>query len=144
MNPRSVNITLKRNKTSWRVNYENPRLVNDSSLVHALFISSLAGDDIRNKSFEVILIECIVENAWKSLSIEDLSSWFKKRNIPDPGYPKIRDICNSSNHLSLDEQDRISVNESKIEVINSAKKVFEESRKKALNYIAVQCCLIKL
>jgi len=138
MNPRSVNITLKRNKTSWRVNYENPRLVNDSSLVHALFISSLAGDDIRNKSFEVILIECIVENAWKSLSIEDLSSWFKKRNIPDPGYPKIRDICNSSNHLSLDEQDRISVNESKIEVINSAKKVFEESRKKALNYIAVK------
>jgi len=98
---RPVQITPKREITFWHVNYENPRLVEDSSLVHALFIASPSGDDVRNRAFETLLIECILENNNSSIPISDAIDWLDSRNCPNPGKTKLLEIIQKSEYLYI-------------------------------------------
>jgi hypothetical protein len=135
---RPVVVTAGREIIVWHVNYENPRLIEDSSLVHALFIASPSGDDVRNRAFETLLIECILEKKDNSITVDDAIEWLDSRNCPNPGKQKLLEICKSSEYLIVGEHSLISIEKEKNDSIIASKAVFYKARKVSQELIVTE------
>jgi hypothetical protein len=136
INKQKVAITSKRNIFIYLVNYENPRLLTESSIVHALFISSPVGDDIRNTVFEAIIIEHLLENENKPINVRDIPVELAKKNCPNPGIPKLEQIVKASQFFDLTPDLYLTINSSQVGKIKKCKDQFDEACQKSLDIVA--------
>ncbi|NUM42632.1 MAG: hypothetical protein HUU45_13485 [Leptospiraceae bacterium] len=133
-NERAVSISNERKIKIWLANYENPRVIEDSSLVHALFIADPSGDEVRIRTFEALIIECIVENGFSDIKLESVNSYFRRKNCPVPEKTTIEEILKKSKFLKRNK-DFISLREETYERIGDIRKEFQNARQDAIDKV---------
>ena len=99
---RETTITEHRSVTSWIANYENPRLLSDSSLVHALFVASPKSTTVRARTYEALIVECVMETAGRRASLTQIQEAIREKQCPVIDVPQLNDIVNESEHLVSD------------------------------------------
>lgn len=116
-----VRVTPSRRVQSWLVNYENPRTLGDSALAHALFIANPIGDDVRNRTFEALIIECLLQRNPPQAKVSIINNWLSERGCPRLPNSSLTKLAANSQHLELISGDLL--------VLHPDSKVrFEESR----------------
>ena len=131
-----IDVTSIRTISTYLVNYENPRLINDSSLAHALFIADPSSTQIRNRAFEALLIEALTESGQDDLPLDDFFNWLRLRNLPEPSAPQLEYVVKNSKFI------KIGTNGSSISWIQDVKIKIQElqnqfslEQQKAINFI---------
>jgi hypothetical protein len=82
----------------FRAEFEDPRTVRDSSLIHALFVAHPEAETVRKRLFELFLIEYLTINT----TIEGTKAfldWLDDRGLPVPEANWVREIIASSEYF---------------------------------------------
>ncbi|GEM_PF-6213552 len=131
---KSISISKERKINTWLANYENPRIIEDSSLVHALFIADPSGDEVRLRTFEALMIECIVENNSSEVTLESFNSYLRDKNCPIPEKTTLDEILNKSKFLERNN-DFISLRKENYKRIDEIKSEFQTARQEAIDEV---------
>jgi hypothetical protein len=82
----------------FRVEFEDPRTVRDSSLIHAFFVAHPSAHSVRVRLVELFLIEYMLEKGTLGAKFE-FEAWLKQRSYPEVSPSLIEDILESSEHF---------------------------------------------
>lgn len=127
-----MQITQSRDLIAHLVNYEDPRLFSDSSLVHALFIADPYGDEIRIRTFEALLISYFVEKNTTSALLSDVNDYLENKNCPIPEETTIEQLLSNSKYLEK-KGTKLVLRTSQIENLMEVRKEFKESREDTIH-----------
>jgi len=132
--PIEIDITKSRKINTYIANYEDPRLIQYSSLAHALFIADPPGANIRDKAFEAFLIEAILEKGETGLSLDLFKNWLHNRNIPEPSPFQLERIVDNSKFIDCDDNDIYCYKPSINKKIESVQESFISSQNNAIDH----------
>lgn len=104
-----VSVTAGRSVQTWLVNYENPRTLGDSALAHALFIADPSGDDVRSRTFEALIVECLLPLTPPKASTKHINTWLTGRGCPKLPESSLIDLVGKSQHLELSSPNEIAL-----------------------------------
>jgi hypothetical protein len=131
---RTIQVTPTRSLSAYLVNYEDPRLIDDSSLVHTLFITDAYGDEIRTRTFEALIISYFIERNTKRASLMELESYFESKNCPIPQEATIDEILSNSKYL-IKKGEVILLESEKADKLAEIGKEFTEIREATINRV---------
>jgi hypothetical protein len=121
-----------------QANYEDPRLFQDSSLIHSLFIASSETSSAREKAIEALILECLIERKSQPISLLDLNNWLQNKNCPQIDQLLINGILQKSKYLSKDNQNNIVFeSDNTVSILNSIKIDFEKQRNETIDEISL-------
>ncbi len=84
----------------YAVDFADPRTVEDSSLIHALFIAHPKADEARDRMFELFVLEYLLEHAALT-DISLLRVWALEKNYPLPPMEEhIRAVLTASEYIA--------------------------------------------
>lgn len=129
--PMDIQITGKRQVKTMLANYDDPRLINFSSLAHALFIADPAGTNIRERTFEALIIELISEKKYSSVSFDEIDKFFNSKNCPSPGKIELDRIISLSKYLA-NENNNVTINEESKTTIDKVETEFIKSKQETV------------
>lgn len=125
---RDVEITKERLVSIAQANYENPRLLSDSSLVHALFVASPVGDSVREKAFEALLIEALISKNPAEMNLNEFNSWLTSKSCPTIDQYSIERLLKNSKYVTINASDSFQMREGVMTSINKIKERFDSCR----------------
>src|SRR5258708_11451239 len=128
-----VNLTSARSVQTWFVNYENPRTLEDSALAHALFIANPIGDNIRNRTFEVLIVECLLQREPSEATVSAINKWLSERGCPRLANTTLLEIASASEHLQTVGIDTIALSGGSRARFEDFRKHYESDRSHALS-----------
>ena len=82
----------------FRVEFEDPRTVRDSSLIHAFFVAHPSAQSVRARLVELFLVEYMLEKGTLAATSE-FQAWVKQRSYPEVSAGLITNILESSEHF---------------------------------------------
>lgn len=133
INKRYINVTADRRISTWLVNYENPRLLSDSGLVHALFIAAPSGAHVRDTAFEALLIEFLLERHNKPATIEEYNAWLVTRGCPKVAQLIIDVILRKSHYVEKRDEGTLALKDEASTRISSITEKFKKSKEQTLD-----------
>ncbi|MFZ5866426.1 MAG: hypothetical protein ACOYXY_11150 [Thermodesulfobacteriota bacterium] len=136
VSPRTFDVTSTRQITAYLVNYEDPRLMQYSSLAHALFIADASGTHIRNRAFEALLIEALVEASEDEITTPAFLEWLRSRNLPEPSPDQLDSIIAHSKFVKRPANDRVTYRGHTRTTIRSLQAEFNSAQDGAVKQIA--------
>ncbi len=135
---KKIDITEGRFVNVFQANYEDPRLFQDSSLIHSLFVASSDTSNAREMAIEALILECLIERINKPISLIDLNYWLKYKNCPQIDQLLIDGIIQKSKYISKDKENNIVFKSSDtIKELNVIKEDFEAQRDDTIKKIAL-------
>jgi len=111
-------------------NYENPRLLNDSTIVHALFIANPTATEVRIKSFEALLLEFLYKSQ-KVQPLKEINRWLDEHDCPTINSTILKDVVDRSEYLEIDQVGNVRSKETIHSKIDEIKSHFESAKKYA-------------
>ena len=120
-------VTSKHRIISWLANYENPRLVRDSSLVHALFVASSNSTTVRERTYEAVIVECVMERVDGRASPQQIKDAIKEKQCPTISDDQLSEIVHKSEYLD-DHQDYVELSPEADDTLNTIRDKFQDSR----------------
>jgi Putative serine esterase (DUF676) len=120
----------------FRTEFEDPRTVRDSGLIHALFVAHPAAESVRKRLFELFVIEFLIQNKTIRGTGEFLA-WLRKRGLPAPGVAWIGELITTSPYLEPcpPEGDRFRLRDEQSAQIEEDRKTFVESKADCIRII---------
>ena len=128
-------VTSERRTISWLANYENPRLLGDSSLVHALFVASKNSTTVRDRTYEAVIVECVMERVDGKASPQQIQEAIKEKQCPTISDDQISEIVQKSDYLD-DHQDYVELSSAADDTLNTIRSNFETSRDSFVRSVA--------
>ncbi len=139
-------VTLKGQPGSrmFRAEFEDPRTVRDSGLIHAFFVAHPAAQSVRRRLIELFLVEFALEHK-QITSLRDVSNWLREHNYPALSHSLILETLSSSEYFeqAIETQDsayklrpetclqiaaeQLKYSQSKAECINIVQDTLKES-----------------
>lgn len=129
----AINSTLS--LTCYQVKYDDPRLVRDSSFVHALFIGSVAGDQARVRTIEALLLSALESQPDRRQTAAELVDWVAQQGAPAIPEVTILNIARQSQYLTVSDSNHVGVNEALQERITSIRGDFERDQESTVNAV---------
>ncbi|MBN2591292.1 MAG: hypothetical protein JXA96_15615 [Sedimentisphaerales bacterium] len=126
---RREDSTESRTIVSYLANYENPRIVQDSSLVHALFIASDKASDVREKAYEALIIEALLNKLEVKLPCTEIIQYLKEHQCTDISTTHIISIISKSDYLETEDSQYVKLNTEKKKDLDLVRQRFETSKK---------------
>ena len=120
---------------SWLANYENPRLLHDSSLVHALFVASSNSTTVRDRTYEAIIVECVMERVDGKASPQQLHDALKEKQCPTISDDYLIELVTKSDYLD-DKQGFVELSAAAEVTLNTIRKNFGQSRDSFVRSVA--------
>gem|GEM_PF-3412084 len=125
-------ISLPKNSSHshlFRADFEDPRTLRDSSLIHALFVAHKDAESVRQRLFELLVIEYLVQNQTLS-GAKEFSKWLRKRGLPEPRAGWLMEIIESSEYFEglPTEITTFKIRDSQATQIEEHRKTFEEAK----------------
>lgn len=133
---RDVEVTNKRQIQVAVANHENPRLMTDSSLVHALFVASPAGDSVREKAFEALLVEALMERQPSEMALNEFNNWLESRNCPTINKFSMDVLLKHSDYIFVDPSETLRLREDVSGKIKTVRERFESARISTIETLA--------
>ena len=130
-NARSINL--------YKVEYDDPRLIEENYLVQTIFFADTKSDSIRDKVIGSRIIEIISAQEDKKINKEILISELKNKKI-NLTEDYLKKIVSNNSVLSIDENN-VFIEEEKNVDLERLKKEFEAEKENALNFIATNLSL---
>lgn len=120
-------VTSERRTISWLANYENPRLLHDSSLVHALFVASKNSATVRDRTYEAVIVECVMDRIDGRASPQQIQDALEEKQCPTISDDKLREIVQESDYLDH-QQDYIGLSPAAGDRLNTIRSNLQDSR----------------
>ena len=130
-NARSINL--------YRVEYDDPRLIEENYLVQTIFFADTKSDSIRDKVIGSRIIEIISAQKDKKINKEKLIIELKNKKI-NLQEDHLKRIIANNTVLSFDETNVFIETEKKLD-LERLKKDFAAEKEKAINFIATNLSL---
>ena len=118
----------------YKVDYEDPRAVEDDYLVQTIFIADKKSDTIRDRTIGFIILQMIHSSEDRKLSKKDVIPRLAMKGVDIDGEYLEKIIKNNS--LLECQDDNILIRNEKIDDIQKIKNAFYEEKEKALNFIS--------
>jgi len=116
--------------------FDDPRTVEDSALVHALFVAAPEAKEARERVFELFLVEHLLEHNHSS-TLEDFYTWARKKNYSLPDLEQLRLSLETSTIVTLDSSKlRYHLTKDVIDQIDFARLEYEEARQRCRDMVA--------
>ncbi len=132
----TIAISDKRKEQIFEASYANPRLVEDSALVHALFIADPKGSEVRTRSLQVLMMECISERRGGKVDVAAIAKWLEKRGLRGWTEKKIIEEAEASDTLQMDEEGNFELTTSAQEALVQTRKSLAISKTDTINRVA--------
>lgn len=129
-------ITEKRPITTYLARYDDPRLLQDSSLVQALFVSSHSAEQARFRAIEATVIEAVVSNDGREVSFDDLRTWFENHNLPTVSTNTLREIADRAVLLKVNNRGRFYLDKSAKNKVQTVREQFNQDRKLTVDKVS--------
>lgn len=117
----------------YYVDFDDPRIVHDSSLVHALFVAHPKATEARERLFELFLIEFIFDTG-DLKSFKDFINWSQKKGYSIPPEDNLRKIMERSEYFEERNGRWCLVHNARIEV-ETAQLQFTEAKCKCIKQV---------
>ena len=88
----------------FRAEFEDPRTVRDSSLIHAFFVAHPAAQSVRHRLIELFLVEYTMEIGGLT-SVDGVVTWLRQRNYPNISQGMIFETLRSSAYFQRGEDE---------------------------------------
>jgi hypothetical protein len=111
----------------FAVDFDDPRTVEDSSLVHALFVAHPKAAEARERVFELFLIEFISERG-PITSLADFRTWAHGKGYSVPSAQAIAELLSTSRYFAKAESGAWQLDKVAKADVEAAKRTFQESR----------------
>ena len=134
-----VNIANTRSINLFKIEYDDPRLIEENYLVQTIFFADTKSDSIRDKVIGARIIEIVSAQENKKINKEILISELKNKNINLTEEHLKRIILNNT-LLSFDGNN-VCIGEEKEVDLDSLKNDFNTEKEKAINFIATNLSL---
>jgi len=82
----------------FRAEFEDPRTVRDSSLIHAFFVAHPAAQSVRHRLLELFLVEYALEHK-QITSLHNVAHWLSQHNYPVISHSLILETLSSSEYF---------------------------------------------
>jgi hypothetical protein len=129
-----VTVTPTRELALYRVNYEDPRLLEDSSLAHALFIADPSGQKVRERTLETLILEYFLEHGTDETNLNHINPWLEEKSCPQLTAATIHDLCVKSQYLKCDGA-KVYLEPDLRSRLNAIQKDFETERSNAIEFV---------
>lgn len=134
-----VTIENARRINLYKIEYDDPRLIEENYLVQTIFFADTKSDSIRDKVIGSRIIEIISAQENKNISKEILISELKNKKI-NLTEEHLERIISNNTVLSFDESN-VFIEEEKVVDLERLKNDFKAEKENALNFIATNLSL---
>lgn len=121
----------------YRVEFLDPRTIDDSSLLHALFIAQPKSQAARDRIIELFVLEFLLEN--KILTDpHQFNVWAAKKLYPQLPIQKIQDLCKESEYLNnktTHEGTSYTLTSDGLATLEQARKDFQHAKDECLQTV---------
>ena len=84
----------------YQAEFTDPRMIEDSSLLHALFVAHPKAQAARARVLELFLLEYLVEKK-ELVDFDEYESWCTERGYPGLPQAKVLDIASQSSNIEI-------------------------------------------
>lgn len=134
-----VSIANARTINLFKIEYDDPRLIEENYLVQTIFFADTKSDSIRDKVIGSRIIEIVSAQENKEINKEILISELKNKNI-NLTEEHFKRIISNNTVLSFDENNVFIRKEKEVD-LEKLKIDFNDEKEKALNFIATNLSL---
>jgi hypothetical protein len=94
----------------YYVEFLDPRTTDDSSLLHALFITHPKSQEARDRVLELFILEYLLEKEALT-DFNEFNNWARSRAYPTLPHAKLKELCDDSSYLDSESRDGATVYE---------------------------------
>lgn len=109
------------------VDFDDPRTVSDSSLLHALFVAHPVGTEARERLFELFVVEYLLDHG----TLDDVAlfeTWARGKNYPLPPTAQLRGIMTKFSFVELQPAGSYRLRAGAKEEVENAREHFRRAR----------------
>jgi len=126
-----------RSSRLFRVEFEDPRTVRDSSLIHAFFVAHPSAHSVRLRLVELFVVEYMLDKGTLN-SILELEAWLKERKYPEVSPTVIGDILDSSDRFQVVQEGkgrRYQLNEDSLKQIEAERSSYDLAKRECAEIV---------
>jgi len=133
---RKIAVTAKREIGFSLLNYQDPRLADDSALVHAVFVADPNASEAMTRSFEVLALEYLRSLRDGKGSIGGFGVFLERKGCPRLDDDSQKAIAVSSSLVDLSSDGTLTVSEHAQALLSEWRNSYDRSKKDAIDSIA--------
>lgn len=119
---------------TWRVIFNDPRLLRDSAIAHAFFIANPESDRIRERAVEALIVDILLAKTPNKASQSEINDCFKAQGLPRLPSQYLIDITNKSSSLEMIDE-LLCLRTGAVNKINEYSKILERNKMEAVEIV---------